>query len=97
MTTWGSWVIIGFLGQAVFGGRFIIQWIASERRRESHIPIHFWYMSIIGGAITTAYAIHRRDPVFIVGQAAGLIVYIRNLMLIYARRRTSPDPAEDRA
>ena len=97
MTTWGTWVVIGFVGQAIFGGRFILQWIASERRRESHIPIQFWYMSIVGGAITTAYAIHRRDPVFIVGQAAGLIVYIRNLMLIYAHRRTSQDAANDRA
>ena len=98
MTNWDLWVIIGFAGQAIFGGRFIIQWIASERKRESHIPIQFWYMSIIGGAITTAYAIHRRDPVFIVGQAAGLIVYIRNLMLIYrAQRRTTQGPAQDRA
>lgn len=98
MTTWGIWVVIGFLGQAIFGGRFILQWIASERRGESHIPIQFWYMSIVGGAITTAYAIHRRDPVFIVGQAAGLIVYTRNLMLIYrAQRRPSPGAAEDRS
>ena len=98
MTNWDLWVIIGFAGQAIFGGRFIIQWIASERKRESHIPIQFWYMSIIGGAITTAYAIHRRDPVFIVGQAAGLIVYVRNLMLIYrAQRRTTQGAAQDRA
>ena len=91
---WDLWVIVGFAGQLVFGGRFIIQWIASERRRESHIPLPFWWMSIIGGAITTAYAIHRRDPVFIVGQAAGLVVYVRNLMLIYrARRKTAPDIA----
>lgn len=95
--TWDLWVIIGFAGQAIFGGRFILQWIASERRRESHIPIAFWYMSIVGGAITLAYAIHRRDPVFIVGQAAGLLVYVRNLMLIYARRRTPHNTAEDRA
>ena len=95
--TWDLWVVLGFLGQAIFGGRFIIQWIASERRRESHIPIHFWWMSIIGGAITTVYAIHRRDPVFIVGQSAGLLVYVRNLMLIYARRKTTENAAGDRA
>jgi lipid-A-disaccharide synthase-like uncharacterized protein len=95
---WNTWVVIGFLGQAIFGGRFIIQWIASERRRESHIPVQFWWMSIIGGAITTAYAVHRRDPVFIVGQASGLLVYVRNLMLIYrADRRTTQDSARDRA
>ena len=98
MTHWDVWVVIGFAGQAIFGGRFILQWIASERKRESHIPIQFWYMSIIGGAITCAYAIHRRDPVFIVGQAAGLIVYIRNLMLIYrAQRKTTEPAAQDRA
>ena len=96
--TWDFWVAVGFAGQALFAGRFIVQWIASERRGESHIPIQFWYLSIIGGAITTSYAIHRRDPVFIVGQASGLLVYIRNLMLIYrAQRRTAENPAQDRA
>lgn len=87
--TWDFWVLIGLFGQFLFGARFIVQWISSERRRESHIPIQFWYLSLIGGAITAAYAIHRRDPVFVVGQASGLIVYIRNLMLIHAGRRTS--------
>jgi lipid-A-disaccharide synthase-like uncharacterized protein len=86
---WDFWVLIGFAGQFVFAARFIVQWVSSERRRVSHIPIQFWYLSLIGGAITTAYAIHRRDPVFVVGQASGLIVYIRNLMLIHAGRRTS--------
>lgn len=89
--SWDLWVIIGFAGQLIFGGRFIIQWIASERRRASHIPIQFWWMSIIGGIITTAYAIHRRDPVFIVGQSAGIVVYVRNLMLIYRAERTSSE------
>ena len=87
--TWDFWVPIGFAGQLVFAGRFIIQWISSERRRESHIPVQFWYLSLVGGAITTVYAIHRRDPVFVLGQASGLVVYIRNLMLIHARRRLS--------
>ncbi len=82
-SAWDIWVAIGFLGQFLFAARFIVQWIASERKKESHVPIQFWYFSLIGGAITTAYAIHRRDPVFIVGQASGLIVYVRNLMLIY--------------
>ena len=95
---WDLWLLLGFLGQFIFGARFILQWIVSERRRESHIPIQFWYLSIVGGAITLAYAIHRRDPVFIVGQASGLLVYIRNLMLIYrAQRRTADNPAQDRA
>ncbi|HJT16916.1 MAG TPA: lipid-A-disaccharide synthase N-terminal domain-containing protein [Thermoanaerobaculia bacterium] len=87
------WVAFGLLGQFVFGARFIVQWIASERKRESHIPIVFWYISIAGGIILTAYAIHKRDIVFIIGQGAGLLVYIRNLMLIYRRREFIP-PAE---
>ena len=98
MTVDRLWLILGLAGQAIFGGRFIVQWIASERRRESHVPIVFWYLSLLGGAITLAYAIHKKDPVFIIGQGSGLIVYVRNLMLIYRAQRnsettTSPDRA----
>ena len=82
------WLIIGFAGQAAFSARFLVQWIVSETRGESVIPIHFWYLSLLGGTILTVYAIHRRDPVFILGQGAGLLVYIRNLVLIWRRRRT---------
>ena len=97
MTLDRAWLAFGLLGQLIFGTRFIVQWIASERRRESHIPLVFWYLSIIGGIITTAYAIHKRDAVFIIGQGAGLVVYIRNLMLIYrAQRRTTPAAPEAR-
>jgi lipid-A-disaccharide synthase-like uncharacterized protein len=81
------WLIIGFAGQAAFSARFLIQWIVSETRRESVIPIQFWYLSIVGGAILLVYAIHRHDPVFILGQGAGLLVYVRNLVLIWRRRR----------
>jgi lipid-A-disaccharide synthase-like uncharacterized protein len=94
MTVDRLWVAFGLLGQFVFGARFIVQWIASERKRESHIPIVFWYISIAGGIILTAYAIHKRDIVFIIGQGAGLLVYIRNLMLIYRARRKFAPPAE---
>jgi lipid-A-disaccharide synthase-like uncharacterized protein len=98
MTLDRLWLAFGLLGQFVFGARFIVQWIASERRRESHIPLVFWYLSIVGGIITTAYAIHKRDAVFIIGQGAGLIVYGRNLMLIYrAQRRSTPPAPETRA
>jgi len=98
MTFDRAWLAFGLLGQLIFGARFIVQWIASERRRESHIPLVFWYLSIIGGIITTAYAIHKRDAVFIIGQGAGLVVYIRNLMLINrAQRRTTPAAPEARA
>ena len=83
---WDLWVVFGLAGQIVFGARFIVQWLASERKKESHIPITFWYISLIGGIITTIYAIHRRDVVFTLGQGAGLVVYVRNLMLIYRHR-----------
>ena len=84
--SWDFWVVIGFVGQFTFAARFIVQWISSERRKSSYIPVQFWYLSLVGGAITTAYAVHRRDPVFIVGSASGLIVYVRNLMLIEKAR-----------
>ena len=80
------WLSIGFIGQLVFSMRFIVQWIASERRRESVIPIAFWYISLTGSAILFTYAVYRRDPVFVLGQGLGAVVYIRNLMLIYGKR-----------
>lgn len=76
------WLGIGFFGQALFFGRWLVQWIASEKKSESQVPVSFWYMSLIGGLITLAYAIYRMDPVFIAGQSVGSVVYIRNLMLI---------------
>ena len=80
------WVIIGFGGQALFFGRWLVQWFRSERERESTIPLSFWYLSLVGGLITLAYAVYRRDPVFITGQAVGTLVYVRNLVLIYRTR-----------
>jgi lipid-A-disaccharide synthase-like uncharacterized protein len=77
------WIAIGFLGQALFFGRFFVQWIASERRKESVIPRSFWFLSLGGGLILLLYSIHRRDPVFIVGQATGMFIYTRNLWFIY--------------
>ena len=76
------WLGIGFFGQALFFGRWVVQWIASEKKSESQVPVSFWYMSLIGGLITLAYAIYRQDPVFIAGQGVGSVVYVRNLMLI---------------
>ena len=87
---WDFWVAFGLLGQVIFGSRFIVQWIISEKKKASHIPIGFWYLSLVGGLVTTVYAVHRRDPVFIIGQAAGLIVYLRNLMLIYRHPHAEP-------
>lgn len=76
------WLAIGFLGQACFFSRFLVQWIASERAGRSVVPRIFWHLSIAGGAVLLAYAIWRRDPVFILGQAVGIFVYARNLMLL---------------
>lgn len=75
------WLVIGFGAQALFTGRFLLQWIHSERHKRSVVPKAFWYLSLSGGSLLLAYAVHKRDPVFIVGQASGLLVYIRNLML----------------
>jgi lipid-A-disaccharide synthase-like uncharacterized protein len=77
-----AWLVIGFLGQACFASRFLVQWMASERAGRSVVPRVFWYLSIAGGAIVLCYAIWRRDPVFLVGQSAGLFVYLRNLVLL---------------
>jgi lipid-A-disaccharide synthase-like uncharacterized protein len=83
------WLYLGFAGQLLFGLRFVVQWVASERKGESIIPIYFWYFSLVGSMILLAYAIFRRDPVFILGQCTGFIVYTRNLMLIYRKRAAS--------
>jgi lipid-A-disaccharide synthase-like uncharacterized protein len=76
------WISIGFIGQALFSGRFILQWLKSEREKKSVFPITFWYFSIAGGIILAAYAIYRKDPVFIVGQLTGLLIYFRNLYFV---------------
>jgi lipid-A-disaccharide synthase-like uncharacterized protein len=80
------WLIIGFIGQALFSMRFVLQWIASERRGESVVPVLFWYFSLAGGLTLLAYAIHIRDAVFILGQSAGAFIYIRNLVLISRKK-----------
>ena len=76
------WLVLGFGGQALFASRFLVQWLVSERRKKSHIPIAFWYLSIAGGLISLIYAINLGDPPFIFGQSAGVLVYTRNLMLL---------------
>ncbi len=77
-----GWLLLGFLGQASFSARFAVQWLASERRGRSVVPVAFWWLSVAGGALLLAYALHRGDPVFVVGQAGGLAVYVRNLVLL---------------
>lgn len=83
----GGWLAVGFLGQALFSARFIVQWLSSEKLKKSVIPKAFWYFSLAGGATLLAYAIHREDPVFILGQAAGLFIYLRNLQFLWRDRR----------
>ena len=76
------WVLFGLFGQLMFTGRFLVQWIASERARRSVVPVAVWYFSIAGGLVLLAYAIYRADPVFILGQTLGVVIYSRNLWLI---------------
>ncbi|MDP3092318.1 MAG: lipid-A-disaccharide synthase N-terminal domain-containing protein [Nitrospira sp.] len=90
ITTDTIWIATGFLGQGLFFGRWIVQWLASERSASSKVPISFWYLSLVGGLITLAYAIYRKDPVFIAGQSIGGVVYVRNLMLIYRPNPSKP-------
>ena len=86
MTIDEIWICIGLIGQFLFSCRFIVQWLASEINKKSIIPIAFWYFSIFGSLTLLAYAIHRADPVFILGQSTGFIIYMRNLILIYRER-----------
>ena len=84
------WLAVGLVGQLMFSCRFLIQWIASERRKASVVPNLFWWFSIGGGLCLLTYAIYRGDPVFILGQSAGILVYVRNIVLL---RRKAAEPA----
>lgn len=81
------WLILGFFGQLVFAGRFIVQWIVSEKKKQSIIPIAFWWLSLAGSLLLLAYSIHRKDLVFILGQSMGFIVYTRNLQMVLSKRK----------
>jgi lipid-A-disaccharide synthase-like uncharacterized protein len=91
-----TWLIIGFAGQALFTLRFLAQWIASEKARKSTVPVVFWWLSLAGGFVLLAYALHRRDPVFALGQAAGLFIYARNLVLIGRHGRRAAGDGDGR-
>ena len=93
MSSLTFWLTVGFLGQAFFTARFLVQWVVSERKRDSVVPVAFWWLSLVGGAALLAYAISRRDPVIIVGQGMGLVVYTRNLMLVSKARLKSRSTA----
>lgn len=82
------WLGLGLTGQAMFSMRFLIQWLLSEKHRRSVMPVAFWYFSLAGGATLLAYAIHRADPVFILGQSTGLLIYSRNLYFVLKEKRS---------
>lgn len=77
------WLIVGFLGQGFFSARFVVQWLASEKKQKSVIPLAFWYLSLLGGATLLIYSIYKKDPVFILGQLTGLFIYMRNLYFVH--------------
>ena len=81
------WAYIGIIAQALFTGRFVVQWLASEKAGRSVIPFSFWILSIGGGLLLLVYALYRRDPVFILGQAFGVLIYLRNLTFVLRERR----------
>jgi len=94
LKSFDSWVIIGFIGQFMFTMRFVMQWLASEKAQKSVVPVSFWFFSVMGGLIVLAYAIHKADPVFIVGQGTGLLIYFRNIYFILVEHRKSALPPQ---
>lgn len=91
------WIVLGLVAQGMFFGRFFVQWIVSEYKGESTVPVAFWFFSVAGGALLLVYAIHRKDPVFILGQSGGLVIYLRNLMLIYKKKPQPKAASSDSA
>ena len=87
------WVILGLVAQGLFTMRFLVQWIASERAGRSVIPLAFWWFSLVGGLSLLVYALYRKDAVFILGQAFGVFVYLRNLYFVLRERRQKASPA----
>ena len=75
-------MILGFVGQFFFSMRFVVQWIASEKHKKSVVPLSFWILSVLGSSLLLIYAIYRKDPVFILGQAPNLLIYFRNIWFI---------------
>jgi len=84
-----AWLLLGFTGQALFSLRFLVQLLHSERQRRSVVPQEFWYFSVAGGVVLLAYAIHKQDLVFILGQLTGLFVYGRNLYFLNQQKAAS--------
>lgn len=84
------WIGIGLLGQGLFSARFLVQWLVSEKHRQSIIPEAFWYLSLGGGIVLLTYALYRRDPVFILGQSSGCLIYLRNIYFIRKKQQVQP-------
>ena len=89
------WVAIGFVGQVIFGMRFVVQWIATERRKKSVVPLAFWYLSLAGSVVLLSYAIYKKDPVFIAGFSLNMIIYLRNLYFIHFHKSPVDQSADD--
>jgi lipid-A-disaccharide synthase-like uncharacterized protein len=87
------WLSVGFLAQAFFSMRFVVQWVVSERRKASVIPLAFWFFSLGGSLTLLTYAVHRRDPVFVIGELMGTLIYLRNVQLVLRARRRPPAAA----
>lgn len=90
-TTEAVWMGVGFAGQLIFTARFLVQWAASEKKREPVVPMAFWWISLFGGLTLLTYAIHKADPPFILGQGMGLFIYVRNLMLASKARQRAAE------
>lgn len=88
MDTGKTWLAVGMAGQVIFFSRFLVQWIESERRKQSVIPEVFWYLSILGSALLLAYSVYRKDPVFIAGNSTGFFIYLRNIWFVRMRKKT---------
>jgi lipid-A-disaccharide synthase-like uncharacterized protein len=86
------WLYLGFVGQFFFSARFLVQWLATEKQKKSVVPVSFWYFSILGSTLLLAYAIYKKDPVFILGQSFGMIVYFRNLQIIFKKENKELEP-----
>ena len=89
------WTAVGFAGQVVFGSRFVVQWIATERQKRSVVPTAFWYLSVVGTIVLLVYSIYRLDPVFIAGFSLNMLIYLRNLYFIHSRPIESVESAPD--
>ena len=83
------WEATAFVGEAVFGGRFVLQWLVSEYKKKSHVPVAFWYMSVVGSLILLAYCIHIEKPVLILAFTLQIGIYVRNLCLIAKSRKVA--------